>query len=226
MYKKITHTIVEEHFDCPEAVDIAAEVEGSDYYAPMMRRARRPRQNEIITAAQFTNNINTYLNNLNAKWETMATATFDDSANFGAAMEAVFADQIDELGDEMKLYYGPEFGERLNQQLRSIAMNLMYLWRAQKMKLDISNQRKNLLDLLAPAVGILLSTFNNKWDRNVVSDVFTSIIEDYIALGEAKLKRDPTMENDIKAEIAATYSGLATAIANGVVAQQPEFFTA
>lgn len=225
MYKKITHTIVEEHFDCPEAVDIASEVNSDDLLMPMMRN-RRPRQNEIISQSQLRSEIQTFFNNLSVNLDTLASASFDDNVDFSAAMDAVFSNDIDRLGNFLRTYYGAEFAARLNQDFRSIAMNLMYLWRAQRMKIDQSNQERNLTTLLAPAVGILFGTFNNIWDRTVVTDTFTSLIEDYMNLGTAKLKKDVTLESNIKSSIAATYNDIVNTMTDGLIAQKPEFFTA
>jgi hypothetical protein len=221
MYKKITHTIIEEHFDCPEAVDIAAEVENGTEM-PMRFRVTPA---TVMPADQFRAMVQDWFLDMDARWQNLANANFDSSIDYEQAIDDVFVN-VDLLGDTLKGYYGAEFGERFNQQWRSAGMNLLYIWRNIKNGWDTSVQEKNLFELLAPGSAVLYNQFNASWPRNEVEALLVSIYRDYIDYGKALKSKNSSAQASLRTKIGSALNQLSTTLASGVISRFPELFTA
>lgn len=221
MYKKITHTIVEEHFDCPEAVDLAAEIENSKE-APMKFRVA---QATVMPADQFRAMVQDWFLETDSRWQNLAHANFDTSIDYEQAIEDVFVN-ADMLGDVLKGYYGVEFGERFNAHWRSAAMNLLYDWRNIKNGWDTNVQEMNLLELISPGGALLFNQFNSSWSREEAEALLRDIFTSYHEYGKALKSKNTSAQSSLKTKIGSDLNLLATTLASGVIARFPSLFTA
>jgi len=212
MYKKITHTIVEEHFAHPMAVDIASNHKTGRYSLA-----------EIMSQDQFKAFIDNYFVDMEGKLVTFANATFDETKDFQAALANAM--EFESLGDTLAKYYNVEFKERFNQQIGNLVMQLLYYWRNIIRKFD-STEVADKLKQNEWALSMVMNQFNNFWDRDIARSLIEAFFEEFITLGYAIQSKNKTNETASMDRIAAAGSKLSTYLANGVIQQHPELFTA
>jgi hypothetical protein len=212
MYKKITHTIVEEHFAHPMAVNIAAG-----------HKMGRHSLTEIMPTDQFKAFVDNYFIDLEGKLVEFANAAFDDSKDFQSALANAM--DFEALGDTMAKYYDVEFKERFNQQIGNQIMQLMYYWRNTIRKFD-NTDTLNRIKQVPVYFSQLLFTYNNFYDRDIVRSLFEDFFNEFLTLGAAKFAKNKVNETAALDRIAVAGSRLSNYLANGILQQQPELFTA
>jgi hypothetical protein len=212
MYKKITHTIVEEHFAHPMGVNIAAG-----------HKLGRHSLTEIMPKDQFKAFVDNYFIDLEGKLVAFADAAFDSSKDFQSALANAM--DFEALGDTMAKYYDVEFKERFNQQIGNQIMQLMYYWRNISRKFDNTDTISRIKQ--SPVFfAQLLFQYNNLWDRDIVRSLFEEFFNEFLTLGDAKLAKNKVNETASLDRIAVAGSKLSNYLANGLVQQQPELFIA
>lgn len=215
MYKKITHTIVEEHFDHPMGVGIAANV-GKPKFA-------RSSIAEIMPSGQFKSFVDDYFMEMEDKIVAFANATFDDSLDFQSAIANVM--DYETLGNMLGKYYDIEFQERFNQNLGNGIMQLLYYWRNSIRKFDNKDTLARIKQQ-AWAMGQVLAQYNNFWDRDIMRTLLDDFFGEFVNLGNAKLAKNKANETAALDRITAAGSKLSNYLANGVIQQFPESFSA
>lgn len=215
MYKKITHTIVEEHFDHPMGVGIAANV-GKPKFA-------RSTLADIMPSGQFKSFVDNYFMELEDKMVEFANATFDESLDFQTAISNVM--DYETLGNMLGKYYDAEFQERFNQQIGNIIMTLMFYWRNSIRKFDNKETTTRLRNNTF-GTSATMNQYNNFWDRDITRTLLDDFFGEFMTLGNAKLTKNKANETASLDRIAANGSKLSNYLANGVLQQFPELFTA
>lgn len=218
MYKKVTHTIVEEHFGHPMAVDIATH-----HNAISKNKKRVPAMADIMPESQFRSFIDNYFIENEGKLIKLADASFDPSLDFQTAIGNAM--NVDALTDLLSKYYDIEFRERLSNHLHNIVMSIMYIWRNQSRGFDNTELTDRLYNV-AKYLPLLLNQYNNNWNSNALEPVFKNLITELIKLGTAKKTKNTAGVVAAKDAIASNSAELANLIASGVVKQHPNFFTA
>lgn len=215
MYKKITHTIVEEHFDHPMGVGIAANV-GKPKFA-------RSSIAEIMPSGQFKAYVDNYFMEMEDKLVAFANATFDESLDFQSALANAM--DYESLGNTLGKYYDIEFQERFNQQMANAIMQLLYYWRNSIRKLD-NKETLARIKSNSWAMSMIMSQYNNFWDKDILRALLDDFFGEFINLGNAKLAKNKTTETAALDRIGAAGSKLSNYFANGAIQHQPELFTA
>lgn len=215
MYKKITHTIVEEHFDHPMGVGIAANV-GKPKFA-------RSTLADIMPSGQFKSFVDNYFMELEDKMVEFANATFDESLDFQTAIVNVM--DYETLGNMLGKYYDAEFQERFNQQIGNIIMTLLFYWRNSIRKFDNKETTTRLRNNTF-GTSATMNQYNNFWDRDITRILLDDFFGEFMTLGNAKLTKNKANETASLDRIAANGSKLSNYLANGVLQQFPELFTA
>jgi predicted Zn-dependent protease with MMP-like domain len=216
MYKKITHTIVEEHFDHPMSVNIASDVKTG-------HRMGRPQMIEIMPAGQFKSFVDNYFIDMEGKLVELANATFDESLDFQSALANAM--DYETLGNTLGKYYGVEFQERINQNLGNGIMQLLFYWRNSIRKFDNKETLARIKNN-SWAMSQIMNQYNNFWDRDIVRTQFDDFFNEFINLGNARLAKNKTTESAALDRIAAAGSKLSNYLSNGVLQNHPELFTA
>ena len=216
MYKKITHTIVEEHFAHPMGVGIAANVKTG-------RPLGRSQLAEIMSTAQLKSFVDNYFIETEDKLVELCNATFDESLDFQAAIANAM--DYEALFNMVGKYYDIELQERLNQNLGIGIMQLLYYWRNSLRKFD-NKETLTRLKNQSWAMGIVMNQYNNFWDRDISRNLLEEFFGEFINLGNAKLAKNKATETAALDKIAAAGSKLANYISNGLLQAHPELFTA
>jgi len=220
MYKKITHTIVEEHFAHPVGVDIATHLHTG---TPVKVVKRIPTLADVMPESQFRSLIDNYFVDFESNLIHLADATFDPTMDFQKAIGDAM--NVDALSSLLSKYYDTEFRERLSVILHNLALSAMGIWRGYSRNFD-TTENVNRARSGIKYTGFLFNQYNNNWDYVAISEAFNNIITEIVKLGTAKKAKNVTNEIAAKDAIAALCSELATIIASGVVKQHPDFFTA
>lgn len=216
MYKKITHTIVEEHFAHPMGVGIAANVKTG-------RPLGRSQLAEIMSTAQLKSFVDNYFIETEDKLVELCNATFDENLDFQAAIANAM--DYEALGDMLGKYYDVELKERFNQNTGIAIMQLLYYWRNAIRKFD-NKETVARIKQQSWAMGIVMSQYNNFWDRDILRTHLDDFFGEFINLGNAKLAKNKATETATLDKIAAAGSKLSNYLANGLLQNHPELFTA
>ncbi len=216
MYKRVTHTILEEHFSHPMAGEIKEALERGSL-------TTKYRQTEPVSANKFKLDIENYLANFNSKLHTIFenVAANDDTAL--AENEKVLLEELDTLGNMYKTYYGLEFGERLNHYFRTAVILFIALARNLKDKTDTRDWRIRL-DNNKFDIANLLYAYNNIWrvqdTQGVIGQTFTEIGKH----AQAVIAKDATEATRSYDTASGLLKALATILSSGTIRQYPAKF--
>jgi hypothetical protein len=215
MYKKITHTIVEEHFGHPMGVDIANGV------AP--HRMVPPTLANIMPADEFKTYVEDYYLDLERKMINLADASFNSSLNFQTAIGDAM--DFETLGNTLGNYYDVEFKERFNQALGNTIMQLVYIWRNQDRRIDNADALNRMVQANW-GFSMLLNQYNNKWDKDIVRTLIDNWTNALLDIGTAKYEKNTAAEVAAKERFVSASSALSAYTAAGLINQFPTLFTA
>ena len=178
---------------------------------------------EIMPSGQFKSFVDNYFMEMEDKMVAFANATFDDSLDFQSAIANVM--DYETLGNTLGKYYDIEFQERLNQQIGNAIMQLLYYWRNSIRKFDNKDTLARLKQQ-SWAMGQVLAQYNNFWDRDILRTLLDDFFGEFVNLGNAKLAKNKANETAALDRIAVAGTKVANYMANGVIQQFPESFTA
>jgi len=217
MYKKITHTIVEEHFEHPLASDIKKTLERRSIKATIG-------MSEVISKAQFKTDINNFFADYIASAEKVINATTGTDVDLSAAEKAAF-ENVASIGEITKEIYPVEFVEKVNSILRSTTLALIqtvHLLRSNLDTKDWTNSRFN--NLLAGDLAETLSKFNNVWQFMTVKDWYVALTTNWVNQAKARQAKNTTNEQAAANNVTNLAASFARTFADGVIAQHPDFF--
>lgn len=215
MYKKVTHTILEEHFSHPLAGDIKDAVD---------KKTVGPKYKmEPTSADKFRTDVNNYLVGFNTKLHNIVQ-NIDTNNEAGVLdSEKIMFDEIDVLGNLYKPYYGLEFGEKLNQYLRSAVLMFIAVTKNLKAKTDIRDWRTRL-DGLKFDIANMLYAHNNIWRLPDTPAIFGQIFTEIINHIQAMVNKDSNAIATTHQGVTNLLSVLANTLANGTIQQFPGKF--
>lgn len=215
MYKKVTHTIVEEHFSHPMAGEIKEAID--------KKSLSRKYKLEATSADKFRLDISSYLNNLNLKLHNIfKNIEANDETALVESEKMLFAD-IDALGDMYKPYYGVEFGERLNQYIRTVVLLFIAIAKNLKNKIDIRDWRLRL-DTARFDIGNLLYSYNNVWRLPDTQSLIGQIFAEVVTHIQSIINKDTTATTKSYETTTNLLSVFGNSLADGTVQQFPGRF--
>lgn len=216
MYKKITHTIVEEHFGHPMASEIKESLDSKNV---MLKYFIEP-----MSVDKFRSEIINYYTALTNKLNSAVKAVESGNDTELSDTEKAIFENIDQLGNLFKAFYGLEFGERFNQYNRAFALGALSIARNLKSKTDIRDWR-NRLDLFKFDLARMLNDSNNLWRQPDTQNLLGQIIDTLVLHEQAIINKDSTNEIKTKETLLNHWSSLASSLAFGVAQQYPSKFT-
>lgn len=214
MYKKITHTIVEEHFDHPLANQIKSSID---------RKVGRPTDitfDREQFSDELTNWMATYVSNI----QNLINATSGTDDDIIDAFEVIANSDIDKLGMMMRNFYQYEIGERLNANFRMLmTMALLHMQTAKFGKSStLAKQRAfTIASDIADAIAMA--------SPNII---FTPMRENIVLAIEAIFKKTDAIVSKNIAEqekqsdiIDASWRDFMATLVNGILEFNPDRFT-
>jgi hypothetical protein len=226
MYKKITHSIVEEHFDHPMAAKIKAGLR------PTMTRKvmqgygdediifGRP-TTEIFNKNEFTARFESYLNNYTQKLIQITDATAGTEEQLVNAFEELF-NFVDQVGDFFHPFYNRELGERVTTSFRHIASSITMIVHTTKAGWS-SEPWTRLLN--NSAVVANFQQYNDIWPRPGLENIMRQFISDMIARTTAIKAGNQSSVDQLTNNMYSTIMLWKDAIVNGITQQFPQRFT-
>ena len=225
MYKKITHNIVEEHFDHPLAAKIKAGLK------PTRRVIQdfgdediifgRP-TTEIFNKADFIARLGTYLNNYTQKIIQIGDSTAGTEEQLVNAFEELF-NFVDEVGDFFDPFYSRELGERVTTSFRHIASMSTMLSHAVKAGFDTSPWIRSLNG--AVSVGGPMINYNTVWNSTVIQTPMSEFLNAIIKRTEAVKANDTEQVTQLTSNLYLYIGIFKNIIADGITQQFPQRFT-
>jgi hypothetical protein len=227
MYKKITHTIVEEHFDHPMAAKIKAGLKRKQN-----KKAKydfgdedvifgRP-TSEIFNKADFTARFNSYLNNYTQKLIQITDATAGTEEQLVNAFEGLF-NFVDEIGDFFDPFYNRELGERVTTSFRLIASNITMI--VHTTKAGWSTEPWTRL-INQSAVIANFQQYNDDWIRPIIENIMKEFISNMIARVNAIKSGNQSAVDQSTNNMYTAINSFKDVIVNGITQQFPQRFTA
>jgi len=215
MYKRITHSIVEEHFGHPMASEIK---ESLDNKSVTLKYFIEP-----MTVDKFRSDILNYYNSLTSKLNSAVKAIESGNETQLMETEKTVFENIDQVGNLFKALYGLEFGERFNQFNRSFVLGALSIAKNLKNKVDIRDWR-NRLDMFKFDLSNMLFTNNNIWRQPDTQNLLTQIIDALVQHEQAVINKDSANETQTKEKLINLWSSFASTLAFGAAQQHPAKF--
>lgn len=227
MYKKITHNIVEEHYDHPMAAKIKAGL------TPKVKRTRfdidddlmfgRP-TNEIFDKVIFKSNLENYFNTYTQKIIQIGDTTAGTEEQLVDAFEELF-DFVDNVKNFFNPFYNRELGERLTTSFRHIASMATLLSHATKAGFDQTPWINSIRGAGLGFGGAVLINYNTSWTNPTVQAPIIEYLNAIITRTNA-IKAGDTAQ--IQRSTTDLYNKIAVfkdVIYNGITQQFPQRFT-
>jgi hypothetical protein len=214
MYKKITHNIVEEHFDHPVASQIKKSLSRSKIVT-----------NEVFLEDKFRSDVHSYLSSYANYLNTIIDSVTGTEENLILAFDNFFKTcWVDNLGNMTKPIYITEFGERLNEGMRMIATGVLLGIQQIKSGKD-TGPVYSRLQFTSNDMGQNLSNFNSAWQYPVVATLFNTLFTDIFNLAKAKVSKNLSQEQQLTQKIASGWATFEKTFVDGIIAQHPERFS-
>lgn len=215
MYKKVTHTITEEHFGHEMAAEIKKIVDKT--IVPP-----KPKM-EQVAASKFKADVENYISSFNKNITDIIKAIDSpDGINLPESEAALFAN-VDALGNLYKTYYGIEFGEKINQNMRALIFVIIAIVRNLKNKIDIQDWRKRL-ETVRNDLATTLYQYNNNWRYVDVVSVLSQLFEEYINYAQSTINRNATTMDSSFNKMNNFGSLFASTLVNGTMQHFPNKF--
>lgn len=215
MYQKITHTIVEEHFNHPIASQIKKTID----------RSRIP-TTEIFLESKFQEDIHDYFLTYLTAITNMINSVNETEENLVTPFENMFkTNWIDHLGNMTKSFYPSVFGETVNLSLRQLALLTFYIVQQSKFGRDPRVLVDPLRNSTANQLATQMESFNYNWAYDVVRMLFVDIVENIIVQTTARLNKDSAAEQLTKDDLARLFLRFEELFLFGFFAQFPYRFT-
>ena len=230
MYKKITHTIVEEHFDHPEALRMKSKLE----CYPVTTGTTPPPAMLMMTnaAKQLTTAAHKLLGNYVQRIRSHIISVLDSTADAGALDEQLTKD-IKAIGAVVSAYYGSAAGEEVDMYLKKIASGVADIARAVKSGKSIEDLKTSVMRDVDFFATLLDSANPKHWPAAAVRDIFTVAVNTWIAQIQARDNKKWAEDIALADRIVDIFTGsgmgntgtdFAKIFAEGIVKQFPEKF--
>ena len=212
MYKKITHNIIEEHFGMPMPEEQSTIPDGK----------KTMPTNEVFDETKFKQEIESYLTTYGSKIINMINQLPGTEDDVIVAFEDLFKN-IDDLGNITKPFYASDLGERININMRSVALLTFIAINNLKLGRDPQNNF-NRMNINLTDLAQILSSFNSLWENNAVRTILTKFISGIQAKLKAKKEKNASAEQAANLVITEQLKTFGDAFFNGIKTKFPERF--
>jgi hypothetical protein len=227
MYKKITHTIVEEHYDHPMAAKIKAGLKRKQN-----KKAKydfgdedvifgRP-TTQTFNAVVFKSDLENYLNSYTQKIIQISDTITGTEEQSVIAFEELF-DFIDNIKNFFNPFYNRELGERIATSFRQLASTSTILCHAVKADFDTDPWIRNLR--ASSTVGGSMINYNTAWQNDVIRNPMSQYVDAIIGRTNAVKTNNTAQITETTNGMYSSISVFKNVIADGIIQQFPARFT-
>jgi hypothetical protein len=234
MYKKITHSIVEEHFDHPMAAKIRAGIrhiankkakyafEEDDGIFGDDRLLDRP-TTEIFNKTVFKADLENYLNSYTQKIIQISDTTTGTEEQLVVAFEELF-DFVDNIKNFFNPFYNRELGEKMTTSFRQIASISTLLSHSVKAEFDSTPWVTNLRGAALQMGGVIIN-YNGAWPNAVIQVPMTEYVNAIIIRTNSVKTNDTVQITQATDRLYSSIGVFRNVIADGIIQQFPARFT-
>jgi hypothetical protein len=234
MYKKITHSIVEEHYDHPMAAKIKASLRpnstkkaklefeedesllGNDHLLDRIT-------NEIFNKTVFKTDLENYLNTYSQKLIQITDTITGTEEQLVIAFEELF-DFIDDIKNFFNPFYNRELGERVTTSFRLLASNTAMLSHAVKADFDVTPWETSLVGSTLTLGGPMIN-YNNAWTSPVIQIPMMGFADAVIRRAHAVKINNTDAITQATDQMHSSMTTFKNIIADGIIQQFPSRFT-
>lgn len=202
MYKIITHTVREEHFDHPMAIETVNGIKNGNSYT-------NGNSNSVVSTTSemlIPGTVSAFNTDPAVIWRMEARTIFDrflwrmrsyivgalDSGEDTAVVENQLFQNVNEIGDSVKPYYGLVASKQLAQLLRSFVLaNIEFVQTLKKGEQDKLPALLVKINASIDEFADFLSTANSQfWPRDVVVSVIKELVTAWQNQARARLAKN------------------------------------
>jgi hypothetical protein len=216
MYKKITHHIVEEHFDHPIATELKAKIEKKskatiDYMGRVIdpitgKPAIDPRTGEFVYAETNVSKPKSYMKSYDfssrqiekdsiSYWSQLAwrvrslVVSITSGSTDTESLKTQLVADIDNITGIVSECYGVEAAAQFKTLLTGVALALAAVLVQIKNDKDTTDTMKALADA-TKSLGDFLESASSKWPSTAVVDILTQVENSYIMQAISRMKKE------------------------------------
>ena len=227
MYKKITHSIVEEHYDHPMAAKIRAGLRPT-----ITRKVRRDIEDddmifgrpttETFNKEEFKQNLESYINAYTQKLVEITDSVIGTEDQLVTPFEELF-DSVDNIRNFFNPFYNRELGENVATSFRHISSSVTMITHSVKAGFDPAPwiRSLNLSVLVAP-----LNNYNDRWPAYTYQNPIRKFMFDIVRRINAVKDKNQIEVDKSTADIRESMTVFKDIIYNGITQQFPQRFTA
>lgn len=212
MYKKITHNIVEEHFDHPLANQIKKSI----------TRFTLP-STQTFDKFDFRTSVTTAMNNIATKLNLILDGVNTSEVQVVEAFEGIFAD-INAVSELSKHFFPTEFSERLTQGLRGWAIYSLMMVHKAKVGQDYL-MYKNSCNRTSSELVQTFTDFDSAMPMLSFQTALNSISTNISAKVDALVANNTEQAKIANNTLLNDFRIFGNAYANGIMSKFPERFT-
>jgi hypothetical protein len=204
MYKIITHTIKEEHFDHPMALEAVNGTKIKDMY--MNNNGVVP-ENSIVKetvnmcvpgmvsvfntnpAVDFRMDNRTIWARYLWRLRSYIVSALDGAEDMAVVEEQLFQN-IDEIGDSIRPYYGLVASKKLSQLMRSMVLTELDIVQALKKSEPIDALQKKFAEQVVEFAKFLEEVNPKNWPALAVEKTFGRAVENWVEQARARISKN------------------------------------
>jgi hypothetical protein len=230
MYKKITHTIVEHHYDHPMALEMLANTHVVD-------NSKIKSTLSVMPADQFAQNIFDLFNSYMTHMRNYLISTLNSAPDQAYTAELVNSDIIN-ISDVANSYFDKNSTQVLGGLFGSSVQNLHNVATALRAGQDISKFQSDYASMVSLFSQKLHTLDPTYWPASTIEQIFTDLNASWLTQMQARLKQDWTADSSaltvanslvlngyVTNGQTGLSPGLAEIFANGIIKQFPANFT-
>lgn len=241
LYRVVTHTIKEEMLDQPPA---GSEFEAQGWYptgptGPMPTRPGQAQPNAFYPANNIYNTDSSIALRMDARsawarylWRMRAylVSALNSGDDLGVVEPRLFQN-IDEIGDMVKPYYGLVASKQISQLMRAFVLTEIDIIKALKSQQDVTSFRAKHTQQVDEFASFLSAANPRHWPKEAVAKIFNNLMVCWQA--EAIARRDKNWVADVDAVDEGhrimlagwdSVPAFADIFSKGIIAQFPERF--
>jgi hypothetical protein len=214
MYKKVTHSIVEEHFDHPLAIQIKKTIE---------KHTTKPTLVAFETAQSFSKAVDDYFTKFAYDIDNIIKCIKKADQELEYAQQKAF-ENLPTLGNIVRPYYGFEMQQQLNTVMSNYVLTMSNLIRNLNIKADTSIWIQRLNGVASDIAGIMGPRNAINWNWPLIDTTVKSINAEWIAEANASLDGNTALAALSKDKAERLLDSFASTFSSGIILQHPDQF--
>ena len=219
MYKRLTHTIVEEHFDHPMAAKIKAGLKNRNRVDSKVSRPTT----EIMNEDTFRQSVDAYFDAFYAKMNRISDAITETDDQLINSFEDLFS-MIWKVKDVFNPFYQAELGERVSNSFGHMGLTYTMIVHLLKAGLD-TRMWENSINQSSDSIANYISRYNQFLDYFYVRTQIESFNNHLVDRARAIKNGDNAAKELAETSSHELLMKFKTAIVDGIIKQFPDRFT-